>query len=111
MPVNSIEITQEQYEELMLQQEQGFIIAPDSTGYPVAIENIVDPIEAATAQKMQLRTMADDEIAWRQDAVDAGIATDEETAALTEWKKYRVLLMRVDTAKPEWPTPPGEQAS
>ncbi|EGN1626406.1 tail fiber assembly protein, partial [Salmonella enterica] len=35
-------------------------------------------------------------------------------AALTEWKKYRVLLMRVDTSKvPEinWPTPPGEQAS
>ncbi|EBL4921603.1 tail fiber assembly protein, partial [Salmonella enterica subsp. enterica serovar Montevideo] len=25
--------------------------------------------------------------------------------------KYRVLLMRVDTAKPVWPTPPGEQAS
>ncbi|HAE7767435.1 TPA_asm: tail fiber assembly protein, partial [Salmonella enterica subsp. houtenae serovar 45:g,z51:-] len=46
-----------------------------------------------------------------QDAVDAGIATDEETAALADWKKYRVLLMRVDTAKPEWPTLPGEQAS
>ena len=51
------------------------------------------------------------EIAWRQDAVDAGISTDEETAALSEWKKYRVLLMRVDTAKPVWPTLPGEQAS
>ncbi|EAT1311015.1 hypothetical protein EX399_25465 [Salmonella enterica] len=55
--------------------------------------------------------MADTEIAWLQDSVDAGIATEKETAALTEWKKYRVLLMRVDTAKPVWPTPPGEQAS
>ncbi|HAU4332985.1 TPA: tail fiber assembly protein, partial [Citrobacter freundii] len=25
-------------------------------------------------------------------------------------EKYRVLLMRVDTAKPVWPMPPGEQA-
>ncbi|EKK4595233.1 tail fiber assembly protein, partial [Escherichia coli] len=49
---------------------------------------------------------------WRQDAVDAGIATDEETSILTEWKKYRVLLMRVDTSTApdiEWPTPPVVQ--
>lgn len=65
----------------------------------------------AEARKLSLKAQADSEIAWRQDAVDAGIATDEETAALTEWKKYRVLLMRIDTAKPVWPIPPGEQAS
>ncbi|EKK4598230.1 TPA: tail fiber assembly protein, partial [Escherichia coli] len=50
---------------------------------------------------------------WRQDAVDAGIATDEETSTLTQWKKYRVLLMRVDTSTApdiEWPTPPAVQA-
>lgn len=57
-------------------------------------------------KRTDLRNAADAEIAWRQDAVDAGIATDEETIALAEWKKYRVLLMRVDTAKPVWPTPP-----
>ncbi|HFS7359412.1 tail fiber assembly protein [Enterobacter roggenkampii] len=64
----------------------------------------------ADAENMRaaLRSTADTEISWRQDAVDAGIATDEETAALVEWKQYRVLLMRVDTAKPVWPTPPGE---
>lgn len=68
-------------------------------------------IEQAEAEKLQLRAIADDEIDWRQDAVDAEIATDEETAALTEWKKYRVLLMRVDTTNPDWPTPPGQEAS
>ena len=57
---------------------------------------------------MALATVA---IAPLQDAVELGIATAEETAALSEWKKYRVLLMRVDTAKPIWPTPPVEQAS
>ncbi|HHG0003449.1 TPA: tail fiber assembly protein, partial [Escherichia coli] len=40
----------------------------------------------------------------------AEIATAEETAALSEWKKYRVLLMRVDTSNPVWPTPPAVQA-
>lgn len=67
----------------------------------------------ADVKKVELRTAADSEIAWRQDAVDAAIATDEETAALAEWKKYRVLLMRVDTSTApdiDWPTQP-EQAS
>ncbi|EIC3833299.1 tail fiber assembly protein [Escherichia coli] len=68
-------------------------------------------IAEAEAQKTQLRTTADSEITWRQDAVDTGIATEAETASLAEWKKYRVLLMRVDTADPDWPTPPGQQAS
>lgn len=68
-------------------------------------------IEKAESDKLHLRAIADDEIAWRQDAVDVGIATDEETTALADWKKYRVLLMRVDTTDPDWPTPPANQAS
>ncbi|EOG6951246.1 tail fiber assembly protein [Edwardsiella piscicida] len=67
-------------------------------------------IAEAEAKKIQLRATADAEIAWRQDAVDAGIATAEEAAALAEWKRYRVLLMRVDTAAPVWPTAPVERA-
>lgn len=53
---------------------------------------------------------ADDEIDWLQDAVDAGIATDEETALLAAWKTYRVQLMRIDTSKApdiEWPPVPS----
>lgn len=68
-------------------------------------------VETAKLRRQSLLNRANQEIAWQQDAVDVGIATEEETAALSEWKKYRVLLMRVDTAKPVWPTPPGEQAS
>lgn len=68
-------------------------------------------VAEAEAKQSALRSIADIEIEWRQDAVDVGIATEEETAALIEWKKYRVLLMRVDTADPEWPTPPEQQAS
>ncbi|WP_410688247.1 tail fiber assembly protein [Citrobacter europaeus] len=70
-----------------------------------------EQIAAAECQKQALRVAADAQINWRQDAVEAGIATAEETAALSEWTKYRIQLMRVDTSKPDWPTPPGEQAS
>lgn len=66
-------------------------------------------IAQAEQQKAALKATADAEIEWRQDAVDAGIAMEEETTALAEWKKYRVLLMRIDTSKSpdiEWPTAP-----
>lgn len=63
-------------------------------------------VAAAVQKKNALRAVADDEIAWLQDAVDAGIATDEEASSLAAWKKYRVMLMRVDTSKPEWPDMP-----
>ncbi|MBB7069510.1 tail fiber assembly protein [Escherichia coli] len=46
-----------------------------------------------------------------QDAVDLEIATDEETSLLAAWKKYRVLVNRVDTSVAqdiEWPTSPAE---
>ncbi|WP_281274797.1 tail fiber assembly protein [Kluyvera ascorbata] len=76
-----------------------------------AAQKSQDAVALAGQQKTTLRLVADAEIEWRQDAVGAGIATEEETVALAEWKKYRVLLMRVDTAAPDWPTPPATQAS
>lgn len=66
-------------------------------------------VAQAEQKKAALRLAADAEIEWRQYAVDKGIATDEESAALDEWSLYRVLLMRVDTTKPEWPTPPAAE--
>ncbi|HBA9999127.1 TPA: tail fiber assembly protein, partial [Escherichia coli] len=44
-----------------------------------------------------------------QDAVDLEIATEKETLLLEAWKKYRVLLNRVDTSTApdiEWPALP-----
>lgn len=49
-------------------------------------------------------------IATLQDAVDLGMATDKEEKKLPEWRKYRVLLNRVDTTRPEWPEPPEDVA-
>lgn len=69
-------------------------------------------VEAASQEKNALRSAAGDEIAWVQDAADAGIATDEEITLLEAWKAYRVQLMRIktDTAPDiEWPIPPVAQ--
>jgi len=48
-------------------------------------------------------------IAPLQDAVDISIATDEEITRLSEWKRYRVELSRIDISKAadiEWPKNP-----
>ncbi|EAM2862603.1 hypothetical protein AHS81_01750 [Salmonella enterica] len=39
--------------------------------------------------------------------MDLGIATDDEKAQLDEWKKYRVLVSRVDISNPDWPQKPN----
>ncbi|WP_336192798.1 tail fiber assembly protein [Providencia stuartii] len=72
------------------------------------------------AQKAALIAEADNEKALRlseanstimylQEAVDVGLATEEEATALQAWKKYRVLLNRVDTSTApniDWPQKP-----
>ncbi|EGT4448343.1 tail fiber assembly protein [Cronobacter sakazakii] len=114
LPDDLIKVTPEIASEFMANAPQGKIIAVDAQGLPVWVDApqlTPDEIQAeATAKKAHMRTVADAEIAWRQDAVDAGIATEEESAVLAEWKKYRVLLMRVDTAAPDinWPAPPED---
>ncbi|CAM8032678.1 TPA: tail fiber assembly protein [Escherichia coli] len=67
-------------------------------------------IDVAARNKSVLRVVADNEIEWLQDAVDAVIATAEETALLAAWKTYRVRLMRIDTSNaPDivWPETPS----
>ena len=84
-----------------------------SDGRPVwASISLEQQVSAAVQKKNTLRTAADSEIAWLQDAVDAEIATDEEVALLAEWKKYRIILMRIDALKSpdtDWPTLPSER--
>lgn len=46
--------------------------------------------------------MAFEKIAPWQDAVDIEEATEDEIAKLKEWKKYRVLLNRIES-QPNFP--------
>ena len=112
-PVDLVEVSQEMHEEFM-QGLDGKIMQPGADGFPSWAD--IPPLTAeqqlamAERKKSTLRTIADDEIAWRQYAVERGKATEEEAAALIVWQDYRLDLMRVDTSKPDWPTPPGKQA-
>ncbi len=66
-------------------------------------------IREADETKNSLMQVASEHIVPLQDAVDLGIATEEEISLLAEWKKYRVLLNRVDTSTApdiEWPALP-----
>ena len=74
-----------------------------------AAEQLLAQVQAETAR---LRQVADTAITPLQDAVDVDDATDEETALLTLWKKYRVALNRLPDqegypATISWPAPPA----
>ncbi|ENL9263878.1 tail fiber assembly protein [Salmonella enterica] len=74
-----------------------------------AAAEIAAQLRQAEETKKRLLQMASEKIAPLQDAVDLGIATDDEKAQLDEWKKYRVLVNRVYTTNPDWPDVPVSQ--
>lgn len=75
----------------------------------IQAEQDAQKIAVNTAKKAELIATATDRISVLQDAVDLDMATDGEAPALPLWKKYRVLLSRIDTSAPEdiaWPVQP-----
>lgn len=57
-----------------------------------------DLVSQAEQKKANLISEASQKISILQDAADLDMATDDEKAQLNAWKKYRVLLNRVDTS-------------
>lgn len=114
IPADLIPVSEEEHAALFLGQERGKYINHTPAG-PVLIDQPdytpEELVAQAESKKLRLMQMANAEIAPLQDAVDLGIATTKETVALIEWKKYRVLLNRVDTSKApdiNWPEPPED---
>ncbi|MGS0627251.1 MULTISPECIES: tail fiber assembly protein [Photorhabdus] len=69
----------------------------------------VSQIEQAEQQRVTLRQRADEAMTLLQYAIEAEMASDAEKALLLTWKKYVVLLSRVDTSLDsdiEWPQIP-----
>ncbi|EHN8924316.1 tail fiber assembly protein [Enterobacter asburiae] len=67
-------------------------------------------IQQAETRRGELLAEASDVIAPLQDASDLGIAADEEAAMLLLWKRYRVMLNRLDLSlspEIEWPERPA----
>lgn len=73
---------------------------------PIPQSNLTEIAEGEKARKF---TLANAEIAPLQDAQELGIATDQEVKKLAAWKKYRVMLNRIDTSSAphiDWPVAP-----
>ncbi|MBV8045137.1 tail fiber assembly protein [Pluralibacter sp.] len=114
LPGDLIEITDDTFQEYFIElAPAGKYRTANSRGLPEwadvpppTKESLVAMAESERQNRLAVATAI---IAPLQDAVELGIATEEEAAALAEWKKYRVLLMRVDTSKaPDiiFPVPP-----
>lgn len=80
---------------------------------PVAefVPPVIDPavvLTQNTQQRDALMFGATQAIAPLQDAVDLGVATQDEQARLLAWKTYRIALNRLDLAKQpvSWPILP-----
>ncbi|WP_426618261.1 tail fiber assembly protein [Pseudomonas rustica] len=61
-----------------------------------------------TASRDYFLSAATKAIAPLQDAVDLGMDTEDESARLTAWKRYRVTVNRIDLTdpSPSWPAMP-----
>lgn len=86
----------------------GKFTAPPPTAEDIEYER-TQALNRNISSKQTLMNEASQRLSVLQDAVDLEMATDEEAAALPLWKKYRVLLSRVDanvTESIKWPTRP-----
>ena len=99
IPADLIPVSEEEHAALFLGQERGKYINHTPDG-PVLVDqpdySPEELIAQAESKKSQLMQMANAEVAPLQDAVDLDIATGDEQALLLKWKKYRVLLNRVN---------------
>ncbi|MCX7133097.1 tail fiber assembly protein [Aeromonas sp.] len=98
--------------DLTLQEPQSpFDIWDEQTG--TWVKNAAAEQQSMTAQAQQHKTAqlaaASGMIATLQDAVDLAMATPAEEASLLDWKRYRVMLTRIDvSAHPiTWPISPA----
>lgn len=112
VPADAVQVTDDDYQALMEAQSTGKRIVAGDAGQPIA----ADPPPLTADQLLQLNTATRDSllaiatarIAPLQDAVDLGVATAEEEAALLAWKRYRIDLSRLNLAGQieQWPSPP-----
>ncbi|OCG31480.1 hypothetical protein A9G36_03000 [Gilliamella sp. Choc6-1] len=111
VPLGSIEISAELHAKLLQNQTNGLVITSDKRGQPIAIEPIItsdDKKELNSTKKQKLINEANEKIAILQDIIDLDMQEANEEEQLKQWKKYRILLMRVDINQSDinWPEQP-----
>lgn len=113
IPDDAVNITETEWADLLAGQAKGKLIACGADLRPCLTEQPLptadELISLAEGKRNNLRLAADKAIQPLQDATDLEIATDNEASQLIAWKKYRVMLMRVNTEQAEnimWPEQP-----
>lgn len=113
MPNDSTEHGREIFEKARAGEFGNVIISKGESGYVwdgnAYIKSEVD-VEAIQTEetKRYLLNEASIKISILSDAVDMGIATESERVSLIEWRKYRVLVNRMDgNNKDGWPKKPA----
>lgn len=106
-------ISDKTWEKYSVQGPRGKTRGADKDGLPCWVDIPPPTHEEARRNAEYMKRQKMDEaarmIAPLQDAVDLDMATEAEKAALLAWKKYRVLLNRVDISSApdiDWPEPP-----
>ncbi|TKK36414.1 tail fiber assembly protein [Pantoea agglomerans] len=114
IPDDAVKITDKKWADLLAGQADGKLIACGTDMLPCLTDQplptTVELISQAEDKRSRLRSEADTAIQPLQDASDLGIATDDEASQLVAWKKYRVMLMRINTKDVEniiWPEQPA----
>ena len=113
LPGDLKEVSEANYNALIVGQESGKRIIADKKGNPIlsaqAEPSGEEVINSNSRKKTELIASATAKINPLQDAVDMEIATDEENKSLNQWKLYRVSVNRVDTTQKEinWPDIPA----
>lgn len=113
IPDDAVNITDQAWSDLLAGQAEGKLIACGADMRPCLTEQPLpttdELISQAEDKLSRLRLAADAAIQPLQDASDLGIATDDEASQLIAWKKYRVMLMRINKEDKEnitWPKKP-----
>lgn len=112
VPVDAVEISAETYADLLASQSLGKIISSGADGLPVSLDPPPPSVEmlllAATRKREDFFSLASNQIAPLQDAVDLDDATESEISQLKKWKQFRVALNRLELSASiiDWPTVP-----
>ncbi|WP_447835268.1 tail fiber assembly protein [Aeromonas salmonicida] len=113
-PDGAVEISQDQYNELMEQSSKGYEISADEHGNPINLTR-KEPSHEQMAEQEQFARMAtaNKQIAIIAPAVEGGYAKPEHTQLLADWQRYRYELTQVPEQTgwpeaPQWPTEPDK---
>lgn len=102
-PEDAVPVSNELYQALLEGQSKNKMIKANNKGVPVLIDRPSPTqeqnISMAQSKRSQLLEQATGKIIPLQDAVDLNMATQVEETALLMWKKYRVMLNRLDISK------------